>query len=245
MTRLFCAAIAVLGIAAVASAQYTSPAVTPLQNAFVWQTDPNNNYGAAGALENAGSGTSNGVFNTYLQFNMSSTATAITTNLGANWTVTSLSLQLNGMTPGANGVFNPSNVSGTFGVEWIDNNGWTQGTGTPAVPSSSGVTWNTQPSAPDDQTAGTFSYNGSTGIATYTLPVISSEVGNIRNGSDMTLEIYAVTSSGSYLFNSNKFTNSADWPMLTVTANVPEPTVVGFLAASPFLLLSRRRKNDA
>ena len=170
-----------------------------------------------------------------MQFNLSSVQSAIDSNLGSNWTVSNITLQLTEASPN-NGIFN-ANAAGQCAIEWIDNNSWIEGTGTPNAPTTSGITYNNQPSAPDDELVGTFSYNGGTGTATYTLPVTAGELSNIEAGSLMTLEVLPNDTSVSYLFNSR---TGASHPALTVTATVPEPGALGLIVGSSLLILRRR-----
>lgn len=237
MRKFLFGSVTVLGTAGAGYGQsFTAPAIIPVSDSFVSANNPNSNYGAAGALEVSAPSAANGQDLTYMQFNLSSTQSAVTADLGSHWTVSSITLQLTETSPN-NGIFN-TNAAGQFAVEWIDNNTWTEGAGTPNSPGNSGITYNNQPSAPDDALVGTFSYNGGTGSATYTLPVIAGELSNIENGSLMTLEILPNDDVVSYLFNSR---SGASHPTLTASAMVPEPTSLGLILGSGLLLMRRRR----
>jgi hypothetical protein len=236
MQKILFGTLTVLGAAGVVRGQsYTAPSIIPSADSFVSKNNPNNNYGAAGALEVSASTAANGQYLTYMQFNLSSVQSAIDSNLGSNWTVSNITLQLTEASPN-NGIFN-ANAAGQFAIEWIENNSWTEGTGTPGATTTSGITYNNQPSAPDDELVGTFSYNGGSGTATYTLPVTAGELSNIEAGSLMTLEVLPNDSSVSYLFNSR---TGASHPALTVTATVPEPASLGVIAGLSLLLLRRK-----
>src|SRR6266404_1239969 len=106
----------------------------PTIDAFVRSADPTHNYGAAGALAVSGSiatnstGVNNGLLDSFLQFNVSGAVSSFNTTFGAEQrTITGITLGVTAQTPN-NTVFNYG--SGTFAVNWMANNGWTEGTGT-------------------------------------------------------------------------------------------------------------------
>src|SRR5262249_12990547 len=95
------------------------------------------NYGSAGALAPAAPGKPQGEFQSVLQFDESGAKTLFDTQFGAGqWTVSAVTLQLNA-SPANNPIFNAVNA-GSFGVSWMQNDSWTEGTGSPATPSASG-----------------------------------------------------------------------------------------------------------
>src|SRR6185369_8532285 len=86
------------------------------------------------------------------------------------WTLSSITLQLTAMQPN-NAIFNGSgagpsgtnvNFAGQFNLNWMTDDSWTEGNGTPAALSTTGgITWNTQPSITGDQSMGSpFSFGG-------------------------------------------------------------------------------------
>ena len=99
------------------------------------------NYGGAGALSVAASGLSKGEFQSVLQFDLASARASFDTQLGAGqWHIQSISLSLTATSPGANLIFN-SSAAGQFGISWMQNDSWTEGTGTPASLGATGVTF--------------------------------------------------------------------------------------------------------
>src|SRR5882724_5813398 len=107
----------------------------PTIDAFVRSADPTHNYGAAGALAVSGSiatntlGAQNGLLDSFLQFNVSGVVSSFNTAFGAGqWTITGMTLGVTAQPPN-NTIFNYG--SGTFAVNLMANNGWTEGTGTP------------------------------------------------------------------------------------------------------------------
>jgi len=81
-----------------------------------------------------------------LQFNLASTLSMFDTTIGAGrWTLLFVGLQLNPTAPN-DPIFNTS-ADGRFGISWMQNDSWTEGTGTPAAPGASGITFATSFSA--------------------------------------------------------------------------------------------------
>src|SRR5579859_7163568 len=103
------------------------------------------NYGAAGTLAIASASSPNGAFDSIVQFNASGAAAQFNSLFGpGNWGITGIQLSLasnfgtNGAHPN-NGLF--GNISGgQFGLDWLGNNSWTEGTGggngTPGYPAN-------------------------------------------------------------------------------------------------------------
>jgi PEP-CTERM motif len=201
----------------------------------------NNNYGAAGKLGVAASGKPKGEFQSVLKFDLASTKTAFDTQFGiGQWTIDSITLQLTASAPN-DPIFNAINA-GQFTISWMQNDTWIEGTGTPGVPTSDGITWNTLPSflGPSDENVGTFSFNGATsGATTYTLTLTSGLTADVLAGGVISLRTFAADSDVSYLPQSRTFNTASARPMLSVTA-VPEPSSSALLLAG-LLLLARKR----
>src|SRR5262249_2061413 len=123
----------------------------------------------------------------------------------------------------------------------IQNDSWTEGTGTPNAQTTDGVTWNTLASflSASDQSLGSFSYDGvSSGTVTRTLGNSSGFTNDILGGSLASLYFFTTDSAMSGLFNSRSFNTASARPVLTVTA-VPEPStwllgVLGLLGVAIF-----------
>src|SRR5262249_30744049 len=105
---------------------------------------------------------------------------------------------------------------------------WTEGTGTPAAPTATGITFSTLSNFVSlaDETLGTFSFNGATsGNATYSLNLTPSFTSDILGGNTLSLRMFAGDSAISYSANSKNFGTASARPILTITA-VPEPGVM-------------------
>ena len=221
--------------------------LNPVADAFVTPGPANdlgtNNYGGAGALSVAGTGTAKGQFQSVLQFDLSAAKSSFDTSLGAGqWNIQSITLRLTSTSP-LNAIFNTS-AAGQFGILWMQNDSWLEGTGNPGSPGTTGITYNTLQSSftsPGDLNIGTFTYNGATsGNSTYTLTLASQLSNEVLNGSILSLRMQAADSSVSYLFDSRDFINASLRPLLTVNVTpVPEPSVwallvLGFFTAYVF-----------
>jgi hypothetical protein len=184
-----------------------------------------NNYGGAGALGVSAPGLPKGEFQSVLQFDVSGAVNAFNNQYGAgNWRIQSVTLQLTATAPN-NPIFNTSSA-GQFQVDWMQNNSWAEGTGTPNAPTNNGITYSTLHSmfvGPNDESLGTFAFNGATnGAASFTLNLAPGLVSNLISGGDVSLDMFAADTNISYLFDSRNFGTAADRPLLTIDA-VPEP----------------------
>ena len=217
--------------------------VDPASDAFV-TTGPsgnlsNNNYGGAGALAVAAPGLSQGEFQSLLQFNMSGAKSSFDTQFGAGqWMIQSVTLQLTAASPN-NAIFNASSA-GQFGLSWIQNNGWTEGTGTPSAPTTTGITFATLNNflSSTDEALGIFSFNGATsGSASYALNLTPSFSADILSGGAISLRMFGADNSISYTLDSRNFGTVSARPLLTIAATaIPEPgrlslAVIGCLVA--------------
>jgi hypothetical protein len=223
--------------------------VNPVADAFV-TTGPSdnlstNNYGSGGALALSAAGSANGEFQSVLKFDTSGAVTLFDSLYGSGlWSVQSVTLQLSAGTPN-NAIFNANNA-GLFSVTWMQNDGWTEGSGTPNAPTTDGITYdtlqNTYLTPAADETLGTFSYNGAnTGTFSYTLDTPSGFLADLLAGNLVSLDLAAADSEISYFFSSRTFGTAANRPLLTITAAaVPEPETIALLTCGLSLLAVRR-----
>ena len=217
----------------------------PVADAFVSSANPANNYGGAGSLEVSAAGLAKGEFDSLLQFDLSSAKSSFDTAFGSGqWTVQDVSLQLTANFPN-NAIFNAS-TAGQFAVNWMQNDGWQEGQGTPAAPSTTGITFDSLPSflSAGEQSLGTFSFSGSTSAtAIYPLKSASGILSDLEAGNLTSLLLKANDTTMSGLFNSRSFNTFGSRPMLTIDAvAVPEPTgwMLGALGAGAVAVVRRR-----
>jgi hypothetical protein len=238
-----------------ASAQITvtnNPAI----DAFVRSADPTHNYGAAGALSVSGPiatnslGAQNGLLDSFLQFNVSGAVSSFNTAFGAGqWTISGITLGVTAQAPN-NTVFNYG--SGTFAVDWMGNNSWTEGTGTPASPGSTVINYGQESSLLNsnvDEALGTFNYDGATsGRMNLSLGLTPGFISEISTGSLVSLYMTATSNSTvGFTFNSENFGTASARPALILTAvAIPEPSTVVLVGVSCIVLAAsgrRRRKS--
>ena len=248
----FCTALVAALLAAVQTLQAATFSANPVADAYTATGPANNlrdnNYGAAGALSVSAPGSPNGEFQSVLRFDFLAARSSFDALFGAGlWTVQSVSLQLNAVTP-QNAVFNP-NAAGSFNVSWMQNDSWVEGTGGNNTPSTVGLSYNSLLStfiSGADQALGTFSYDGGLGLASRSLTVASGLRNDIQSGGVASLRLFAADATVSYLVNSRNFGAVANQPLLTVSAvAVPEPAafalVFTFLALLGAARLCRRK----
>jgi hypothetical protein len=223
-----------------------SSGVNPSADAFV-TTGPtgnlsNNNYGGAGALSIAAPNLPQGEFQSVLQFNLSSIKSTFDSQFGVGqWSIQSVTLQLTAGAPN-NAIFNPS-AAGQFSISWMQNDGWTEGTGTPQAPTTTGITFSTLSAflSPADETLGTFSFNGGTsGNSIYTLGLTPSFSSDVLAGNNVSIRMFAADTAVSALFDSRSFGTASSRPLLTITA-VPEPTSLALGVMGLYLLVGSKR----
>ena len=220
--------------------------LNPSADAFV-TTGPTanlsgNNYGGAGALSVAASGLANGEFQSVLRFDLSAARTSFDTQFGAGqWNLQSVTLSLTAASPN-NAIFN-SSAAGQFGISWMQNDSWTEGTGNPNAPTTSGITYTSLTGTflgGADENLGTFTFSGGTsGTANYSLSLTPAFSADTSAGNLVSFRLFAADTAVSYLFDSRSFGTTSFRPLLSIVA-VPEPGALSLLAAGAALLLCGR-----
>src|SRR5215472_13578005 len=203
-----------------------------------------NNYGGAGALSVAAPALANGEFQSVMRFDLSGAKASFDSQFGAGqWSIQSITLTLTASAPN-NPIFN-SSAAGNFGISWMQNDSWVEGSGTPMAPTTTGITFSSLPSflSAGDESLGTFSFPGGTnGVATYVLPLIAGFDADATAGNLVSFHLSAADSSVSYLFDSRSFNTASARPLLTVVA-VPEPTSLAVLVlGTPQLIATCRSR---
>jgi len=207
-----------------------------------------NNYGGGGAISLSAPGLPRGEQQSVLRFDLGGALSSFDGAFGAGqWNIQSVTLQLVATTA-SNPIFNTP-AAGQLAISWMHNDSWTEGTGTPAAPGASGITFMTLPTflGAGDQSLGTFGFSGATsGAFTHSLALTSGLSGDVLAGSNLSLRLFAADSAVSGVFNSRSFVTAASRPLLTIVA-VPEPGSAALLAGGTLLLAAagrsaRRRK---
>lgn len=199
------------------------------------------NFGGAGTLAVAAAGTTKGEFDSVIMFNTAAAISQFDSTYGTgNWHLTgaTLSLASNFGTQGAtpnNNLFNTINT-GSFGVDWLGNDSWVEGTGggsgSAGFPGTTAVSFNSISSlhSSGSSTLGTFTYTppGNNVYSDYSLSLDSQFLSDTSAGGNVSLYLYAADSQVSFLFNSRTF--ASGHPELTLTADaVPEPSMYALM----------------
>jgi hypothetical protein len=211
------------------AASYTNTAIS---DAFV-ATGPtanlgDNNYGGGGALAVAAGSLPNGEFQSVIKFDLAGARSALDAQYGVGlWSIQTVSLQLSS-SPHSNAIYN-NVAAGLFGVSWMSNDSWVEGTGNASNPAANGITYKTLQSTfinnEADQALGTFSFDGGTsGANSYALNLSPGLTADILGGDNVSLRLFAADNSVSYLFSSRAATLPSSQPELVITTlAVPEP----------------------
>jgi len=184
-----------------------------------------NNYGSGGAISLSAPGLPQGELQSVLQFNLGGAFSSFNGTFGVGqWTIESVTLQLNAA-PANNTIFNTP-AAGLFSISWMQNDSWTEGSGTPAAPGASGIAFTSLRSTfigAGDEGLGTFNFSGGTsGAFNYALGLTPGLTADLVTGDNLSLRLFAADSSVSGVFNSRSFGTAANRPLLTIVA-VPEP----------------------
>lgn len=233
------------------AAQGVSFAMNPIADAFV-TTGPTgnlsgNNYGGAGANSISAPGLPQGEQQSVLKFDLSAAAASFDGVFGAGqWSLQSVTLRLTAA-PANNAIFNTP-AAGQLGISWMQNDTWTEGTGTPGSPGGAGITYTTLQNTfigGSDENLGAFAFNGATsGAFDYTLGLSAGLSADVLAGSILSLRMFAADSAVSGVFNSRSFLSTASRPLLTVVA-VPEPDPLALAGIGLALLGAARRARPA
>ncbi len=206
----------------------------PTADAFVSASNADDNYGGAGALAVAGAGSSAGIFDTVMKFDLSSIA---------GYTVQSATLELSAPSLVENPIFG-TQEAGNFTVTWMQNSSWVEGTGMPRTPTMDGITYDSLPDylTANDEDFGSFAYPGDMGaMNSYTLQLTPDFVSAVTSGTVVSFELTPADDDIDYVFNSKDYVNPADYPVLVVVAEVPEPGVGWCFLAGLMVIAAGRR----
>ena len=247
--RVSCLSAVYLALIALqtAPAQAVQFSMIPTIDAFLRAAQPTENYGATGSWAFAAAGLPQGEFQSVVRWDMAPAKASFDTTFGAGqWVVQSIGLKLTNAVP-MNAIFNAS-AAGQFSIDWMQNDTWTEGAGTPMAPDNTGIMFGTLASflSGSDQLLGTYAFSGATsGNATYSIGLVSGLLTDIYGGSLAGMRVYAADTVVAGVVNSRSFgmTGNANRATLLIDAvAVPEPATWLLAGAGCVaLVLSRRR----
>jgi hypothetical protein len=244
--RLFLIGTLVLAPTAAWAVTATIPSAA---DAFVTSQFPDNNYGGAGAISVSAAGTSGRELFTLLRFDLASTLASFDQAFGAgHWTLDGASLQLTAASP-SNQVFN-SAEAGQIGADWLADDSWVEGTGSPMVGNTStvGISLNLLPAlvANGSEGLGLLAFDGSTSdTATYDLVISPGFLADVQAGGLLSILLSPGDAVVSGVFNSRNFAATSNHPYLILSAvQVPEPATTALAGIAIIGMLSRRRSFD-
>ena len=229
-SRIHGLAFSVLVGAIGANAQVvTTLTANPTADTFVSSTNPNSNYGHAGALAVSG------VFDSVLKFDLAPMKASLDATYGVNgWnSIQSITLTVTG-TPGKPVVGFATAAATTVYADWLSDDTWTEGTGRPSAPGGTGLTYNLLNNSvlpAGHSFIGSFSWNGvASGTRTIQLDT-QNQAGidaDIFAGSTVSIRLYTQF-GGSMVVNSEDYTAAGSHPFLSGSV-VPEPAEVSTVA---------------
>lgn len=214
-------------------------------DSFVRAAATGSNYGGAGALSVSGAtatnalGVANGVFDSFIRFNTAALVTSFNSAFGTNnWVVNGARLRVTETAAPSNALFNRG--KGALEVRWIANDNWIEGTGNPNTPTTTGITYNDEPTLLNiatDVSLGTFTNAGVNGAASFALALPSAFVNDLTAGGEVGLFLTAVDSGIGFTFNSRTFGTASAQPYLEISA-VPQPEIAAIALSGADVVLT-------
>jgi hypothetical protein len=217
---------------------------SPDADAFVRSNAPAANYGGAGSLSVSGSSSynvatlqTNGIADSFIRFNTAAMVTSFNTLFGANnWVVTGAKLQVTEVGTPNNSLFDQG--KGAFGIYWVADDNWIEGTGTPSTPTTDGIVFTNEPALLTNTAyLGTFTNTAANGTLLFPLALPAAFVSNAQAGGEVTLFLTAIDPQIGFTFNSRSFGTVSARPFLEISA-VPRPGITGISLSGTNVILA-------
>jgi hypothetical protein len=202
-------------------------------DAFVRTNAPTANYGGAGALSVSGSsstnvvsGLTNGIADTFIRFNTSAMVANFNTLFGTNnWVISGAKLQVTETGTPNNNIFDQG--KGAFQIYWVAGDTWTEGTGTPNLPTTDGIVFtNELVLLTNTASLGAFTNTGTSVTLLFPLALSPAFVSDAQAGGEVTIFLTAIDPQTGFTFNSRSFGTVSARPYLEISA-VPRPGLTG------------------
>ena len=214
-------------------------------DSFVRASAPTSNYGGAGADAISGAsatnvlGAANGAFDTFIRFNTFSMVTNFNVLFGSNnWVINGATLQVTEQSAPNNNIFNRG--KGAFEVRWIANDSWTEGTGSPLTPGTTGVVYTNETTllnAGTDVSLGTYTNLQTDTQQSFSLALANDFISDMQAGGEVGLFMTSADPNIGFTFSSRSFTPASGRPFLIVSA-VPRPRIASATVSGADLNLS-------
>jgi hypothetical protein len=211
---------------------------------FVRSNAPTANYGSAGSLSVSGSlatntlsGITNGIADTFIRFNTAGTVTNFNALFGTNnWAITGAKLQVTEVGSPNNNIFDQG--VGAFQIYWVADDNWAEGTGTPMIPASTGINYNSEPALLTNTVyLGKFTNTGTSVTLQFPLTLASDFTADAQVGGEVTLFLTAADPLTGFTFYARNFGTVSIRPYLEISA-LPQPGITGLNLSGPDVLLT-------
>ncbi len=213
-------------------------------DSFVRSNAPTLNYGAAGALAVSGPnsvngfGVTNGAFDSFIRFNVAAMMTNFNSTFGSNnWAISSAKLRVTEVGAPAQTLFDRG--GGAFEIRWLANDNWTEGTGNPGTPATSGIVFTneiTLLNAAMDKTLGVFTNAGADGALSFSFALPAEFISDVKAGGEVGFFLTAIDPGIGFTFDSRNFNTTNARPFLEISA-LPRPGIVSAsLSGTNFIL---------
>lgn len=243
------AALVLSFLSAVSSISFASvtASLSPTADAFAREQAPTSNFGGGGAVAVSGSASVNGSnqargrVDSLLKFDAAAAKSAFDAAYGAgNWTIASATLRITEVGTPTSALF--ARGAGGFSIAWLSDDNWSEGSGTPAAPTTATgnqLSWNslqTMLGGGSESLLGSFTSAGADGLISMGLALPAAFTGDAAGGNLLTLHAAPTTNTLGLTFNSRTNATPEARPILELTA-IPEPA-----AALPLMLLLGLRR---
>ena len=217
---------------------------SPDADTFVRSNAPTANYGGAGSLSVSGSSSfniafavTNGIADTFIRFNTFPMVTNFNALFGTNnWVISGAKLQVTEVGTPNNSIFDQG--KGAFGIYWVADDIWTEGTGMPNTPTTDGIVFtNETVLLTNTASLGTFT-NTSTSVALlFPLALPQAFTSDAQAGGEVTLFLTAIDPQIGFTFNSRSFGTATARPYLEISA-APRPGITGISLSGTNVILA-------
>ena len=214
-------------------------------DAFVRAAAPTSNYGGAGALSVSGTNAmngsiiTNGAFDSFIRFNTAAMMTNFNLLFGSNnWAVSGAKLRVTEIGAPAQTLFNRG--IGAFQIRWIANDNWTEGTGNPNTPGTTGIVFTNEPAllnSGTDASLGTFTNSGADVTLSFPLTLPTVFGNDLKAGGEVGFFLTAIDPGIGFTVDSKNFGTTNARPFLEISA-APRPGITGISLSGTNIFLT-------